>query len=100
MAFAIQARNDWPQAKACTPAMRVSIIIPTLNEAANIAAAVEKARRLEPVEIIVVDGGSQDGTCDAARAADRVLVAPRGRASQQNAGAAASCGDTLLFLHA
>jgi rSAM/selenodomain-associated transferase 2 len=80
--------------------MRISIIIPTLNEAANVAGAIEKARQLEPAEIVVVDGGSEDGTCGGASAADRVLVAPRGRASQQNAGAAASCGDTLLFLHA
>jgi rSAM/selenodomain-associated transferase 2 len=80
--------------------MRISIIIPTLNEAANIAASVERAGALQPAEIIVVDGGSDDGTCEAASAANRVIVAPRGRASQQNAGAAASCGDTLLFQHA
>jgi rSAM/selenodomain-associated transferase 2 len=80
--------------------MRISIIVPTLNEAATIAAGVEKARALQPAEIIVVDGGSHDGTCEAASAADKMLVAPRGRASQQNAGAAASCGEALLFLHA
>ena len=80
--------------------MRISIIIPTLNEATTIAASVEEARALQPAEIIVVDGGSDDGTCEAASAADKVLVAPRGRASQQNVGAAASRGDTLQFLHA
>jgi rSAM/selenodomain-associated transferase 2 len=80
--------------------MGTAIVIPTLNEAADIAASVERARALQPAEIIVVDGGSADATCEAASGANRVLVAPRGRASQQNAGAAASRGDTLLFLHA
>ena len=52
-------------------------------------------------EVLVVDGGSEDGTADAARPlADRVLEAPRGRARQMNAGAAAARGDVLLFLHA
>jgi rSAM/selenodomain-associated transferase 2 len=51
--------------------------------------------------VIVVDGGSSDGTrASAAPLADRVLAAPRGRASQMNAGAAAARGDVLLFLHA
>jgi rSAM/selenodomain-associated transferase 2 len=49
----------------------------------------------------VVDGGSRDGTAELARPlADRVLSAPRGRASQMNAGAAVAAGDVLLFLHA
>ncbi len=80
--------------------MATAIIIPTLNEAEIIADAVERAHALRPQEIIVVDGGSNDGTCEAASAADKVLVTSRGRAPQQNAGAAASCCDTLLFLHA
>jgi rSAM/selenodomain-associated transferase 2 len=51
--------------------------------------------------VIVVDGGSADGTPEAARPlADRVITAPRGRASQMNAGAAEARGDILLFLHA
>ncbi len=51
--------------------------------------------------MIVVDGGSSDRTADLARPlADKVLSAPRGRASQMNAGAAAAAGDVLLFLHA
>jgi rSAM/selenodomain-associated transferase 2 len=50
---------------------------------------------------VVIDGGSGDGTAELARPlADRVLSAPRGRAAQMNAGAAAASGDTLLFLHA
>ena len=49
----------------------------------------------------MVDGGSRDGTADLARPlADRVLTAPRGRAAQMNAGAAAARGEVLLFLHA
>ena len=52
-------------------------------------------------EVIVVDGGSSDGTPDiAAGLCDRVLSAPRGRAAQMNAGARAASGNVLLFLHA
>ena len=52
-------------------------------------------------EVIVVDGGSSDATADlAARFCDRVIVAPRGRATQMNAGARAAGGEALLFLHA
>jgi len=52
-------------------------------------------------EVIVVDGGSSDGTPDiAAGLCDRVLSAPRGRAAQMNAGARVAIGDVLLFLHA
>jgi rSAM/selenodomain-associated transferase 2 len=51
--------------------------------------------------VIVVDGGSADGTAAlAAGLADKVIVAQRGRAAQMNAGAAAASGDALLFLHA
>lgn len=82
---------------------RLSIIVPTLNEAAGIAealAALAPLRR-RGHEVIVVDGGSADGTPAIARAAaDRVVSAPRGRASQMNAGAAIARGDALLFLHA
>jgi rSAM/selenodomain-associated transferase 2 len=83
--------------------MQLSIIIPALDEAAGIGATL---RPLQPLrvaghEVIVVDGGSRDGTPELARAlVDRVLAAPRGRASQMNAGAAAARGEVLLFLHA
>ncbi|MGQ0633243.1 MAG: TIGR04283 family arsenosugar biosynthesis glycosyltransferase [Planctomycetaceae bacterium] len=80
--------------------MSVSIIIPTLNEAAVIAQAVARSRAILPREIIVVDGGSDDDTLAQACAADRLLTAPRGRAAQQNSGAAAARGEVLLFLHA
>lgn len=57
--------------------------------------------RARGAEVIVADGGSRDGTrAIAAGYADRVLEAPRGRASQQNAGARAASGTVLLFLHA
>lgn len=81
----------------------LSIIIPTLDEAAGIAAtlAALSSYRARGAEAIVVDGGSRDGTADLARRhADRVLVAARGRAAQMNAGAAVARGDVLLFLHA
>ncbi len=80
--------------------MRISVIIPTLNEAENIQATLESTRKLGDVEIIVVDGGSEDGTLDLCGAADVVLTAPLGRASQQNAAAAVATGEVLLFLHA
>ncbi len=82
---------------------RLSIIVPALDEEQQIAATLEAladARR-RGAEVIVVDGGSRDCTRSRAAAlADRVLGAPRGRAVQLNAGAAAARGDVLLFLHA
>ena len=81
----------------------LSIIIPALNEAANIAAALDALAplRARGAEIIVVDGGSADETMKlAAPRSDRVLVSARGRATQMNAGAVAAQGDVLLFLHA
>jgi rSAM/selenodomain-associated transferase 2 len=81
----------------------ISIIVPALDEAAGIEAAL---RALAPLrgrgaEVIVVDGGSRDGTkALATPLADRVLTAPRGRATQMNAGAAPARGEVLLFLHA
>ncbi len=81
----------------------LSIIVPTLNEAHGIEAALARlqAWRAAGVEVIVVDGGSTDDTVvRAARLADRVLVHGPGRARQQNRGAQASRGALLLFLHA
>jgi rSAM/selenodomain-associated transferase 2 len=82
---------------------RLSIIIPALNEAASIGAALTRlqAARRRGQEVIVVDGGSVDGTpaqCDGL--VDQLLCSETGRATQMNAGAARAHGDTLLFLHA
>ena len=81
----------------------LSIVLPSLNEAAGIerCLAALAPLRARGHEVIVADGGSADGTAArAAPLADRVLEAPRGRAAQMNAGAAAASGDALLFLHA
>ena len=83
--------------------MRLSIILPTLNESDGIADALATLQALRRAghEVIVADGGSADGTPSLATPlADRVIAAPRGRARQMNAGAAAASGDALLFLHA
>ena len=81
----------------------LSIIMPVLDEAAGIVAALEALApfRQRGVEVIVVDGGSRDDTVALARPlADQVIAAPRGRGAQMNAGAAVATGDVLLFLHA
>lgn len=81
----------------------LSIIIPVLNEAPRLAAFLQKLRPLRQrgVRVVVVDGGSDDDTLVIAREhADLALTAPRGRASQMNAGAAACPAEVLLFLHA
>ena len=77
--------------------------MPALNEAAGIRAALEALAplRARGHEVIVADGGSDDGTPDLARPlCDRVVAAPRGRALQMNAGAREAGGEVLLFLHA
>ncbi len=80
----------------------LSVIIPTLNEAACIGATADAVRRVRGnIEILVVDGGSCDGTAAIALAHGcTVLQACRGRGSQLRAGAEASSGHILWFLHA
>jgi rSAM/selenodomain-associated transferase 2 len=78
---------------------RVSVIIPAVDEEAAIAAAVLSVK--DHAEVIVVDGGSRDGTRDVAAASGaRVLACGRGRGRQLHAGALAAAGDWLTFLHA
>jgi rSAM/selenodomain-associated transferase 2/rSAM/selenodomain-associated transferase 1 len=82
------------------PQPYLSVIIPALNEQEHIEETIRKARSPD-AEIIVVDGGSGDGTVDKAeRTGAAVIAGPRGRALQQNLGAAAARGSVLLFLHA
>jgi rSAM/selenodomain-associated transferase 2 len=84
-------------------AVRVSIIIPVLNEATGISAFLQAlaAVRATSGEVIVVDGGSTDQTAALATPhIDRVVHAAKGRAAQMNAGATVACGSVLLFLHA
>ena len=84
-----------------TSSIEISIVIPTLDEATSLAQTLIAARERGAGELIVADGESRDATRDvAARLADAVVLAPRGRAAQMNAGAAAARGDVLLFLHA
>lgn len=83
-------------------ALGLSIVMPVLNEARTLADALRSLQplRARGTQVIVVDGGSSDGSVDVARPlADVVLPSSRGRAVQMNAGAHAAKGDVLLFLH-
>lgn len=83
--------------------VRLSVVIPALNEAETLPLLLEDLRPLSGpgVEVLVVDGGSRDATVAVARAAGaRVLISAPGRGRQLRLGAAAATGDWLLFLHA
>ncbi len=83
--------------------VRLSVIIPVLNERELLPQALAALRRLEPSpEVLVVDGGSTDGTRSwlEAQPGIRILNSPPGRGRQLDAGARAATGDVLLFLHA
>jgi rSAM/selenodomain-associated transferase 2 len=80
--------------------VRISIVVPVVDEAAELPETLRRARDPRVAEIVVVDGGSADASREIAAAlADRVIPSARGRARQMNAGARVSRGDVLLFLH-
>ncbi len=83
--------------------MKVAVVIPVWNERPNLPACLSAARAALPAaEIIAVDGGSTDGSREwlAAAPGVRLVDSARGKGPQQNAGAAVTSGDVLLFLHA
>jgi rSAM/selenodomain-associated transferase 2 len=85
--------------------MKISVIIPTLNERENVPETLRALAALSDLyEIIVVDGGSDDGTREWLShhlpANGRMMDGPRGRGNQLNTGAEAATGDVVLFLHA
>lgn len=87
-------------AEASVP-RRISVIIPTLNEAASILPTLGSVQQEHPHEVIVVDGGSTDETCQLATdSGARVILSRARRATQMNAGAGTATGNLLLFLHA
>jgi rSAM/selenodomain-associated transferase 2 len=80
--------------------VRLSVVIPALNEANRVVDAIDSARA-PGVEVVVADGGSRDATRELAAAAGALVVnSPAGRAEQLAAGVRASCGDAILLLHA
>jgi rSAM/selenodomain-associated transferase 2 len=84
--------------------MKISVILPVLNESPGVGESLARLRASAPrerMEIVVVDGGSVDGTTElAALWADKVIATPPGRGQQMHAGALAATGDLFLFLHA
>ncbi|MFN8006785.1 MAG: TIGR04283 family arsenosugar biosynthesis glycosyltransferase [Terriglobia bacterium] len=102
-ALTASKRRERPESWKCwvpNPSL-ISVIIPALNEAVRIGRTLESAQNASRVELIVVDGGSQDGTVEQALGQGaKVLTSLPGRANQMNAGAAAAAGEILLFLHA
>src|SRR6266852_1435753 len=81
--------------------VKLSVIVPMLNEASATAAALDAIRARAPTAEIVVVGGSDDGGVEIARPqCDLLIESSRGRARQMNIGAAAASGDAFVFVHA
>ncbi|MFQ3322667.1 MAG: rSAM/selenodomain-associated transferase 2 [Pseudomonadales bacterium] len=82
--------------------MRLSVIIPVLNEQENVARLLTQLAPLQSkdCELIVVDGGSSDASVVNAASANKLLASQPGRAVQMNVGAAQASGEMLWFLHA
>ena len=81
--------------------MKLSVVVPALNEVASLGSLLDRLRRAPGVhEVVVSDGGSTDGTADLVRPPHRLVRGEPGRGQQLRTGAAAATGDALLFLHA
>lgn len=88
-----------PEPRAATlPSL--SIIVPVLNESRGAAALAQRLSALSHHHVIIVDGGSSDGTAQRLADTARVISGPRGRAAQMNHGARECVSDMLVFLHA
>jgi rSAM/selenodomain-associated transferase 2 len=85
-----------------TEALRISVVMPVLDEAGRVGERLRELARYDFHEVIVVDGGSQDPTRTIVATSPKVVLveSPRGRAAQMNAGESRVTGDVLLFLHA
>ncbi len=94
--------TDLPHAEvALAQGRTLSVIVPVLNEATALESLLPALQAAAPLEILVADGGSTDGTAALVeRHGARLITAPRGRARQMNAAAAVARGEFLLFLHA
>src|SRR5439155_17264941 len=92
----------WNVAGVTAPPQTISVVIPTLDEARELPETIRRVQANSEVrEIIVVDGGSKDGTVAvAAQLGCRVLISPPGRGGQMRLGAAQAGGDVVLLLHA
>jgi rSAM/selenodomain-associated transferase 2 len=95
-------RNDVASSRDTAQEMRISVVVPVLNEEARIGRCLRELARFPFHEVIVVDGGSSDATraLAAGYPGVQLLEAPAGRATQMNEGARRATGELLLFLHA
>ena len=91
----------WDKVKQATAGEKISVIIPTLNEAERLRKTLDSLRDATNTEIIVADGGSQDNSRQIAEEYGAIFIATKpGRAAQLNSGAAQATGTILFFLHA